>query len=216
MTTPEGEAEIIRLHFAEHWRVGTIAAQLGVHPDVVRRVLGLGDARPGATPRPRLVDPYRAFIAETLARYPRLRATRLHDMVAQRGYIGAVRTLREYVAEVRPRPRREVYLRIEPEHEHEEPQRSLAAPVDLRLLAGTTRAAGVPRGLVAERRAARDLKGRDRSAPSRRLSERFSNVGRSPVRASLLDLYGNEIFAVTLAEIVARGLRVTGICGAST
>lgn len=114
MTTPEIEAEILRLHYAEHWRVGTIAAQLGVHPDVVRRVLGLGQARPEAGPRPRLVDPYRAFIAETLARYPRLRATRLHDMVAQRGYAGAVRTLREYVAEVRPKPRREVYLRTEP------------------------------------------------------------------------------------------------------
>ncbi len=43
MTTPEVEAEIIRLYFAEHWRVGTIAAQLGTHPDVVRRVLGLCD-----------------------------------------------------------------------------------------------------------------------------------------------------------------------------
>jgi hypothetical protein len=114
MTAPEREAEIIRLYFAEHWRVGTIAAQLGVHPDVVRRVLGLGAARPEAAPRPRLVDPYRGFITETLARYPKLRATRLHDMVAQRGYAGAVRTLREYVATVRPRPRREVYLRTEP------------------------------------------------------------------------------------------------------
>jgi transposase len=114
VTTPEAEAEILRLHYAEHWRVGTIAAQLGIHPDVVRRVLGLGEARPEAEPRPKLVDPYRAFIAETLARYPRLRATRLHDMIAQRGYAGAVRTLREYVAEVRPKPRREVYLRTEP------------------------------------------------------------------------------------------------------
>ena len=35
------EAEIRRLHYAEHWRVGTIASQLGVHPDVARRVLGL-------------------------------------------------------------------------------------------------------------------------------------------------------------------------------
>jgi transposase len=113
-TTPEREAEIIRLYFAEHWRVGTIAAQLGVHPDVVRRVLGLGAARPGGAPRPRLIDPYRGFIAETLARYPQLRATRLHDMLAQRGYAGAVRTLREYVAAVRPKPRREVYLRTEP------------------------------------------------------------------------------------------------------
>jgi hypothetical protein len=34
------EAEIRRLHFAEHWPAGTVATQLGVHPDVVRRVLG--------------------------------------------------------------------------------------------------------------------------------------------------------------------------------
>jgi transposase len=113
-TTPEREAEIVRLYFAEHWRVGTIAAQLGVHPDVVRRVLGIGESRAGGAPRPRLVDPYRGFIAETFARYPRLCATRLYDMLADRGYAGAVRTLREYVAEVRPRPRREVYLRTEP------------------------------------------------------------------------------------------------------
>lgn len=114
MTTPELEAEIVRLHYAEHWRVGTIATQLGIHPDVVRRVLGLSDDdAPDAPPRPTLVAPYRDFIAQTLARYPRLRATRLHDMVRERGFLGAVRTLRRYVAGVRPRPRREVYLRTE-------------------------------------------------------------------------------------------------------
>ena len=42
--TPETSAEICRLFFVEHWKVGTIAGQLGVHPDVVRRVLGLGPA----------------------------------------------------------------------------------------------------------------------------------------------------------------------------
>ena len=35
-------------------------------------------------------------------------------MVAERGYRGAVRTLRKYVKEVRPRRQREVYLRTEP------------------------------------------------------------------------------------------------------
>jgi transposase len=114
MTTPELEAEIVRLHFAEHWPIGTIAAQLGVHPDVVKRVVGRGETGGGALPRPRLVGPYRDFIGETLARYPQLRATRLYDMLRDRGYQGAVRTLRTYVAEVRPKPRREVYLRTEP------------------------------------------------------------------------------------------------------
>jgi transposase len=112
---PDVCAEIARLHDVEHWKVGTIAAQLDLHPDVVRRVLGVGEARvPDAPPRPRLVDPYREFINETLARYPKLCATRLFDMVRDRGYKGAVRTLREYVALVRPQPRREVFLRTEP------------------------------------------------------------------------------------------------------
>lgn len=114
MTTPELEAEIVRLYHAEHWRVGTISTQLAVHADVVRRVLGIGQQPSAGIERVRMVDPYRAFVAETLERYPRLRATRLHDMLRERGYKGAVRTLREYVAEVRPAPRREVYLRTEP------------------------------------------------------------------------------------------------------
>ena len=108
------EAEIRRLHYAEHWPVGTIASQLGVHPDVVRRVLGLLEPHRPSLPRPRLVDPFTAFIDETLAKYPRLRATRLHDMVRARGYMGSVRTLREHVAQVRPAPRREAFLRLEP------------------------------------------------------------------------------------------------------
>jgi len=115
MTTPEQDAEILRLYFGEHWKVGTIVEQLGTHPDVVRRVLGIGTARAAdVSPRARLLDPYRAFIDETLARYPKLRSTRLHDMLAERGYTGAVRTLRAYVADVRPKPRREIYLRTEP------------------------------------------------------------------------------------------------------
>jgi transposase len=114
LSTPEQEAEILRLYFAEHWRVGTIEAQLGVHRDVIRRVLGLGSHRRAAeAPRPSLLEPYRELIARTLAQYPGLRATRLYDMLRERGYRGAVRTLREYVATVRPKPRREVYLRTE-------------------------------------------------------------------------------------------------------
>jgi len=68
-TTPEIEAEIARLHYAEHWPVGTIATQLEVHPDVVRRVLGLGEPRAPSQMRPRIVDPYRTFIDDTLYRY---------------------------------------------------------------------------------------------------------------------------------------------------
>lgn len=112
-TTPEVEAEIVRLHYAEHWPVGTIATQLEQHVDVVKRVLGLGVPRPPSSMKPRLVDPYREYIDDTLRRYPKLLATRLYDMLVERGFRGSVRTVREHVAIVRPPRRREVYLTTE-------------------------------------------------------------------------------------------------------
>jgi len=112
-TTAEVEAEVVRLHYAEHWRVGTIATQLALHPDVVKRVLGLGVAKTPSQLKARMIDPYREFIDDTLRRYPKLLATRLYDMVRERGFTGGVRTLREHVARVRPRRRREVYLTTE-------------------------------------------------------------------------------------------------------
>jgi transposase len=116
MTPPlEIEAQVRRLYFAEHWPVGTICAQLGLHHDVVARVVGLRSAARVAPPGPpRVLDTFKPFLGETLAQYPTLRATRLFDMVRARGYAGSVRTLRLYVARVRPRPRREVFLRLDP------------------------------------------------------------------------------------------------------
>ncbi len=35
MISPEIRAQIRRYFYAEHWRVGTIASELGVHPDAV-------------------------------------------------------------------------------------------------------------------------------------------------------------------------------------
>jgi hypothetical protein len=73
--------------------------------------------------------------------------------------------------------------------------------------------------LVAERRAAADLKGRDRLravAPDFGvLLERWAvsgpSLGLHVTRAiKLLDLYGDEIFAAAVSELVARGLRDTG------
>jgi hypothetical protein len=41
MTVQQAVIEIRWLSYAEHWKVGTIAAQPCVHHEVVRRVLGL-------------------------------------------------------------------------------------------------------------------------------------------------------------------------------
>lgn len=111
---PAVAAEIRRLYFAEHWKRGTIAAQLGVHFDVVARVLGSFGPKAG-TPRPdaRVLEPYIPLVDETLGRYPRLVATRIYDMLVERGYAGSIRTLRRYVRTARPAPKSEVFLRVE-------------------------------------------------------------------------------------------------------
>ena len=48
MLDAEAVSEIRRLHYAERWQVGTIAAQLSVHPDAVRRALN--------RPRPSILE----------------------------------------------------------------------------------------------------------------------------------------------------------------
>jgi len=107
------EAEILRLHHAEHWPIGTIAAQLRVHHSTVRRVLAqAGVEVTKTTVRASIVAPYMAFIVETLAKYPTLRASRLHTMVRERGYAGAPDHFRAIVARLRPRPAAEAYLRL--------------------------------------------------------------------------------------------------------
>ena len=107
------QAEIVRLYHAEHWRIGTIAVQLGVHHSSVRRVLcAAGIALPDISPRRSALDPYVAFITETLERYPTLSAARLYEMVSERGFTGSPHHFRHRVARYRPRREAEAYLRL--------------------------------------------------------------------------------------------------------
>jgi len=107
------EAEILRLHHTEHWPIGTIASQLRVHHGTVRRVLAqAGVPVTQNTVRASIAEPYLAFIVETLSKYPTLRASRLYQMVRERGYPGAPDHFRAIVARLRPRPAGEAYLRL--------------------------------------------------------------------------------------------------------
>ena len=114
---PDLVAQILRLHAVEKWRVGTIARQLRVHRDAVRRVLAGNCAPvpslPSSSPlRPSRIDPYRPFILSTLTKFPTLTAARLHAMVTERGFVGSASHLRAMVAGMRPRPSAEAYLRL--------------------------------------------------------------------------------------------------------
>jgi len=112
MIPPELRSRIRRLFFAEHWKLGTIAAELGVHRDTVdlavepQRFVNVA-YRPTAT----ILAPYKDFVRATLEQHPRLRATRLLEMIKQRGYAGSVWPLRRYVRRVRP-VSREAFFRL--------------------------------------------------------------------------------------------------------
>ena len=107
------EAKILRYHFVEHWGPHTIAAQLGVHHSTVDRVLSqAGMPKAERTQRVSMIDPYRPFITETLAQFPKLTATRLYAMAQQRGYPGGPSQFRSHVAQLRPRKPSEAYLRL--------------------------------------------------------------------------------------------------------
>lgn len=86
---PELRAQILLKYKNEHWRIGTIAAQLHVHRDTVRAVIQTANVmRPHQSLRASQADPYLPFIRETLAKFPTLTASRLHAMVQGRGYTG--------------------------------------------------------------------------------------------------------------------------------
>jgi transposase len=112
MLSPEIRAQIRRYFYAEHWKIGTIARELAVHPDAVRNAIDAQRLGGAAQPlRASVVDPYAEFIRQTLDQHPRLRATRIYQMVRDRGYTGSVVQLRRAVARLRPQIR-EPFLRL--------------------------------------------------------------------------------------------------------
>ena len=109
----ELEARILRYYHVEKWRVGTISRQLNIHHSIVSRVLKqANNAKVNLSLRPSMIDQFLPFIIETLAKYPKLTASRLYQMVRERGYPGRPDHFRHLIALHRPRPYAEAYLRL--------------------------------------------------------------------------------------------------------
>lgn len=109
----ETEAKILRYHFVEKWKVGTIVTQLGIHHSVVDRVLAeAGLPKVERSLRSSIIDPYLPFIVKTLGVFPTLTAARLYEMAKQRGYPGGPSQFRQRISQLRPRKQPEAYLRL--------------------------------------------------------------------------------------------------------
>ena len=111
MIDVELRARIRRLFYVEHWKIGTIARELDLHPETVALAVETERFSNTKTLRRSATDPYADFIREILARHPRLRATRIFQMIRDRGYGGSVVQLRRFVACLRP-VQREAFLSL--------------------------------------------------------------------------------------------------------
>jgi transposase len=104
---------MLRHHHAEHWPVGTISTQLGVHRETLMRALSQAGAAPIVpAQRPSGVTPYLPFVEQTLKQFPNLTASRLHTMVVERRYQGGAEHFRHIIARHRPRCPAQAYLRL--------------------------------------------------------------------------------------------------------
>jgi transposase len=114
MISEEQRSRIRRLFFAEHWKIGTISAELGVHHDTVSHALDAPHAFVNIKYRVQAtaIEPYKSFVQLTLKDHPKLLATRLYDMLKPRGYAGSLVQLRRYVRTVRPVAGPEAFLRL--------------------------------------------------------------------------------------------------------
>jgi hypothetical protein len=85
MISPEIRAQIRRYFYAEHWKIGTIATELGVHPDAVRNAIESERFKSSKPLGASVVDPHMEFIRHTLDQHPRLRAMLIYQMIRDRG-----------------------------------------------------------------------------------------------------------------------------------
>jgi transposase len=111
MIDVETRAYIRRLFYVEHWKIGTIASELGLHQETIRLAVETERFNNTKTLRTSVVDLYADSIREILAKHPRLRATRIFQMIRDRGYSGSIVQLRRFVACIRP-IHKEAFLRL--------------------------------------------------------------------------------------------------------
>jgi transposase len=97
------EAKIRKLYYADHYTVHGISRSLGVHHTTVKRVIGAETFQRHRAKRPSILDPFEAVIDEQLNQYPKLPATRLIQILEDRGFQGSLSLVRHYLRKIRPR-----------------------------------------------------------------------------------------------------------------
>jgi transposase len=114
---------VVRRH-QEGASMRTIARELGIGRNTVRRILGQVDAaRDGQAPssalpppsrrRGGILDPYEPILKELLERYPDITVTRMVEELRSRGFAGKYTTVRQRLRVLRPRKTPAPVIRFE-------------------------------------------------------------------------------------------------------
>ncbi len=107
----ETVARVRRLFFVEHMKINAISEEIGLHRDTIKRALAtetFGNKRY----HPSGLDPFRDYILETIANFPRIRAPRMRMLLMDRGYRGSVSSVRALMRKIQKK-HRQAYLKLE-------------------------------------------------------------------------------------------------------
>lgn len=99
--------KIRHLFFRDHYTIHAIGKSLGVHHGTVKKAINYDSFHPKKEiERRSILDGYSHFIDEHLELYPKITATRLMQILRDRGYSGSISTLRNELRQRRPRLQR--------------------------------------------------------------------------------------------------------------
>lgn len=107
-------AEVLRLKLMEGMGIKKIHRETGLNPKTIRALLGSANrekaAPKAAEPRHSILDPYNAELRRLLEDSPEMRAPGMLEQLRARGYEGGISILRDRLAQLRPRPKREAFF----------------------------------------------------------------------------------------------------------
>ena len=113
MISIETWAEIRRRFYVEHHTINAISCDLGIHHSTVRRAINAQSFIKKSTIVSRSqLEHLHPLILDLLERSPKIRATRLFDLLKERDFKGSIQQLRRYVRKLRPQKTGQVFSKL--------------------------------------------------------------------------------------------------------
>ena len=114
MLTPEQIQTLHQLYYAERWPIRKIERHLRMGWRTIKKYLHQPNQPTVSRTKPSKLDPFKPTITDLLAQDPSVSSAVIEQRLRAIGYQGGHSILREYVAQVRPKPAPRAFVRMEP------------------------------------------------------------------------------------------------------